>query len=437
MNPSLGPNVDDRGRTGRQARQRLGAAVFSSLVWALGAGCVIDLNAGDSDAAAGGDAEIESSAGGDAEIESSTGGDTTVSAMPLPGMWVNVTGELAGMPSVCGTVQTVFTNPNENLIAGIADNGLWASSSPNGDPDGGGWSELDMGNAAVCSSAMPPDSECITNRPTALVYDPVNPLQYWESGIYANGYAVYITTDGGNTFTGLGTNTANTPLALGSDLVSVDFSGSDRNTLLAGGHETMGQQALYLSTDGGNTWNNVGASLPAISCTYPLVISPTVYLVGCTKGGVYRTTDGGMHWGIVTSSGGASAPLWASDGSIYWASPTGGGMAKGTSDGATWVDNVTTDPGAITTAHPVELPGGLLATLGPQYVVVSRDNGATWNPASAVYPALSDAGNAVPTGLVYSGGSFYIWYQDCYTFSGNEPVQSDAIFSFPWLSADD
>jgi hypothetical protein len=433
MKPSFAPNVDDRGRAPRQTRTRMGAAVFSSLVSALGAGCVIDLKPGDANAEAGSDAEIETSAAGDAEIETSAAGDTTVSATPLPGTWSNVTGELAGMPSVCGTVQTVFTNLSENLVtAGVADNGLWASSSPGGDPDGGGWSELDMGNAAVCSSAMPPASQCITNRPTALVYDPANPGQYWESGIYAQGYAVYITTDNGNTFTGLGTNNANTPLALGSDLVSIDFSGSDRNTLLAGGHETTGMQALYLSTDGGMTWNNVGANLPPISCTYPLVISPMEYFVGCEMGGVYRTMDGGKTWGIVTANGGASAPLWASDGSIYWASPTGSGMAKGLSDGATWVDNVASDPNAITGSHPVEIPGGLIATLGPQYVVVSPDKGATWNPASAVYPAGS-----VPYGLVYSGGFFYIWYQDCATVSGNDPVQSDAIFSFPWSGADD
>ncbi|HEX4474266.1 MAG TPA: hypothetical protein VH142_04260, partial [Polyangiaceae bacterium] len=174
----------------------------------------------------------------------STGGKNSGGAgggsPPTPtGGWTNVTANLANMASECGNLSHLSAKPDEDeLIAGIAQKGLWAST------DGGGsWHQIGAGAG----------SDTITNRTSSLLFDPDHPDQYWESGIY-NAGGVYLTTDDGATFHALGT-------VHHDDLISVDFTDPARKTMLAGGHEQT--QTLYRSTDGGATWDNVGTNLPS------------------------------------------------------------------------------------------------------------------------------------------------------------------------------
>lgn len=319
--------------------------------------------------------------------------------------WTNVTANLANMASECGNMTSVFAKPDENLlIAGIALDGLWASNN-----GGANWQAMGTGSG----------SATITNRPTSIAYDPMTSTRFWESGIY-NGGGVYETMDDGTTFVQVGDVTH-------CDLVSIDFSDPDRQTMLAGGHEQS--QTLYRSADGGTTWNNVGAGLPVnTNCTFPMIIDSQTHLVGCGgygggATGIYRTTDGGVTWVSTTASGGASAPLRATDQSIYWASPGGLGMTRSTDDGQNWADVI--GSGVITAVTPIELPDGRIATLGPTYVMVSANHGATWSPATAALP-YSDA-----VGIVYSAQekAFYTWHFTC-GFNGPVPVPSDAIMKF-------
>jgi hypothetical protein len=108
---------------------------------------------------------------------------------PSPGNWVNVTSNLAGMTSQCGNMSYVSAKPNEDLmIAGIALRGLWGST------DGGtSWHQLGSGGG----------SATITNRPGSIIYDPVRPNVFWESGIY-NSNGVYRTDNDGSVFQALG-----------------------------------------------------------------------------------------------------------------------------------------------------------------------------------------------------------------------------------------
>ena len=335
-----------------------------------------------------------------------SGGDSSgfVDASIPPGAWINATANLANMPSECGNMTSVFAKPDEDmLVAGIAQKGLWASR------DGGGsWQALGLSSG----------SATITNRPSSIVFDPQVSTRWWEAGIY-NGGGVYETTDNGSTFVQLGD-------VVRCDAVSVDLSDPARKTLLAGGHEQS--QTLYRSTDGGAMWKNVGGGLPAnTNCTNPLVIDAQTHLVGCGgygggPSGVYRTTDGGTTWSVVTTSGGALAPLRASDHSIYWASPNGLGLTRSTDDGQHWSDVGKGVRNAA--ARPVELPDGRIATLGADSILVSADHGASWAPASAKLP-YSDA-----VGLAYSSQrkAFFIWHFTCGT--GNIPVPADATMRF-------
>jgi len=367
--------------------------------FALGWGCVVPLSSPKATAGPG------QNDGG--MITGSSGSPT---AGPIPGSWTNVTSNLANMASQCGNVQGVFEKPEANggdvVIAGIALDGLW--SSANG---GGTWQQLGTASPAA-----------ITNRPMSLVVDPMNAGTFWESGLY-NGGGVYRSDDDGATFTPLGDIT-------GCDLVSVDFSDPMRQTLVAGGHEQA--QKVRRSIDRGMTWSDIVQGLPTdVFCSYPLVIDANTYLVGCYAGtasgdGVYRTTDGGMHWTQITMMGGGSAPLWASDGTIYWANADSNGMVFSTDKGQTWKD-LGVRNNVISSVHPIELPNGHLATIGPEFsnqsVVVSADHGATWRSVTPLLPYRA-------VGVVYSAQqkAFFIWYFTCAT--STDPVPADGIMRF-------
>src|SRR5262252_5424528 len=99
--------------------------------------------------------------------------------------WVNVTGNLAGMASECGNLTILSVMPGSGtVIAGVAASGLWANST------GTTWSHLGSGAG----------SDPITNRPSWIVYDPVSPAVFWESGIYHSDSGINKTTDNGVTF---------------------------------------------------------------------------------------------------------------------------------------------------------------------------------------------------------------------------------------------
>ncbi len=316
------------------------------------------------------------------------------SAAPSPA-WENVTGNLANMPSECGNLTIVVATPcSSQVIAGVALAGLWQTTN-----GGQAWEPLGTGQG----------SAVITNRPSSIVHDPENQGVLWTSGIY-NGAGIFKSTDVGVTFQQLGEIGHN-------DLVSVDFSDPNRMTLLAGGHEQ--KQTLYRSTDGGQSWTNVGDNLPADShfSSYPLVIDAQTHLVGmCGWGdgicGIWRTTDGGASWSQVSDLPAQAAPLWASDGAIYWPLDDGT-LAKSTDLGASF----TQLPTSLAPVTPVELPDGRIVSFREGSLAISSDGGDSWSAIGEPLPYQ-------PAGLTYSAQtlSFYVWHWDC-----GDVVLPDAI----------
>jgi hypothetical protein len=309
--------------------------------------------------------------------------------------WENVTGNLANMPSECGNLTIVVATPcSPQVVAGVALKGLWHTTN-----GGESWEALGSGDG----------SAVVTNRPSSIVHDPEHPDAFWLSGIY-NGAGVYKSDDVGVTFEQLGEISHN-------DLVSVDFTDPERMTLLAGGHEQ--KQMLHRSTDGGQTWTNVGANLPGNShfSSYPLVIDSETHLVGtCGWGdgtcGIWRTTDGGATWGQASDLPAQAAPLWASDGAIYW--PLGDGTLAKSTDGGESFSKLSTSLALVT---PVELPDGRLVSMREGKLAITADGGQSWSPIGEPLPFQ-------PAGLTYSAAtlSFYVWHWDC-----GGVVLSDAI----------
>jgi photosystem II stability/assembly factor-like uncharacterized protein len=305
------------------------------------------------------------------------------------GEWVNVTSNLAGVESECGNLAFLSSKPDRDmLIASVALKGLWASTD--GDEE---WVQLGQAE----------DSESIDNRATSFAYDPETPEVFWTSGMYGTTGGIFRTDDDGETFVRLGDISHN-------DAVAVDFSDPDRQTLLATSHE---QQIIYKSSDGGETWEEIQDSLPEgiKVCSSAAVLDADTYLLGCAGGfdegdpAIIRTTDGGGSWDIVAERGGAKQPLFAADGSIYWAAEFGEGLVRSEDDGETWETMVA---GTIDSVAPVELPDGRIASLIDDAVAVSEDQGRTWRIVSTKAPIT-------PVALVYSPfrKAFYVYYFTC------------------------
>lgn len=333
-------------------------------------------------------------------------GSAVVGEVPT-GVFVNVGESLAAEATDGGDVMLLSAVPNSpRVIAGVAGSGLLAT-----DDGGETWTRLGTGK----------DSAVIDNGPQAIVYDPDHPETFWEAGIY--GGAVFRTDDSGDTFRWLGT--------LGhSDLVSIDFTDPERKTLLAGSHEMT--DALSLSKDGGETWEDIGANLPSgyNFSTLPLILDTQTFLLGSCgydKGrcGVFRSTDGGDSWTVVSSNGPASVPLRASDDTIYWAL-YGGGMIVSEDLGETWTK---TSPGPVQSmsASLTELPDGRILALGEEYPLATSDKGQTWTRVGGKLPFKGQ--NCGTYGLTYSPEqrAIFINHNDC-----TGKIIEDSVWSVPF-----
>jgi photosystem II stability/assembly factor-like uncharacterized protein len=333
---------------------------------------------------------------GDDTASGGTGGSLGSGPAPSPS-WVNATGNLANMASECGNLTLLSAVPDSNtVIAGVAKVGLFAT-----DDGGQNWRQLGTGAG----------SAEITNRPGSIVYDPDHPGTFWESGIY-NGGGVYKTTDGGETFEQLGEIGHN-------DLVSVDFTDPERQTLLVGGHEQT--EMLYLSTNGGDSFDNIGANLPANVnfSSSPLVLDARTFLLGaCGWGdgacGVFRSEDAGETWNPLSDIAATARPLVASDGFIYWPLIYNSGLARGTADG-----DFTVVSDGMVSSPPVELPDGRILQVKGEQLVASEDQGDSWNAVGEALPFAA-------AGVTFSAATktLYVWQWDC-----GEVVLPNAIAS--------
>jgi photosystem II stability/assembly factor-like uncharacterized protein len=386
----------------RYPEMRVGLACLVCSVWVFGSGCTFYTAC-----PTGGTASTGAS-GGSANGGGAGSGPSPILTDPAPaGDWKNVTPDLTMIMETCGPLFSLTSKPSEDLvIAGVTNNGLWATS------DGGtSWRVLGQGT----------DSEPVIQGTNAIIFDPspANSDVFWPVGI--RGRAVFRTDDDGVTFKHLGDS-------MSADYLSVDFSDSQRKTLLTSGHE---MQQLSRSEDGGDTWTDITAAIPSglKVCSYPYILDSMNYLLGCGGGSdqgqsaILRSSDAGTSWTTVFDKSGATAPLLTSDGTIYWAQELGGGLARSDDQGQTFTSLVPAN--TLLTVSPIELPDKRIASMTSQNIVVSDDQGKTWKLSSANMPY-------VPSGFTYSEyqRAFFIWYFKCSATGAPMPGPTDGIMRF-------
>lgn len=130
----------------------------------------------------------------------------------------------------------------------------------------------------------------------------------WYGSIYTYDAVVYVSADGGNTWT---------QSSLGGPVVAASIAADpgDSNIVYVGtaGDWDFPGSGVYKSFDGGLTWQNYSSGLPYsnIECLTVHSSDPLTLLAGTTGGGeysangIYKTTNGGVSW--VPSNGG----LWS------------------------------------------------------------------------------------------------------------------------------
>ena len=298
-------------------------------------------------------------------------------------------------------------------MSGVALQGLWAST-----------------DGAQTWVSLGASGDTIKNRVSSIVWDPASPKTFWESGIYGwetSTDGVFKTADLGASFTGYAGLVTASKGGNTNDSIAIDFSDPARMTQLAGTHETA--QSLFLSTDSGQTWADIGSTLaPTLGfCTTTLVIDSHTLLVGCAAswsgkaGAIIRSTDTGKTWTSVSINGVSGQPLRAADGAIYWA-VEGGGIAKSTDLGQSFTD--VADASTAGTLPPIELPDGRIVSTEQKNLVISKDHGSTWTSVASPLPYVAN-------GFSYSPfrNAFYAWYFTC---TGTNAVPADAIVQFGW-----
>jgi hypothetical protein len=331
--------------------------------------------------------------------------------------WANITGDFAGMASDCGQLNGVFPSPwKDLLIVGVNRQGLYSST--------------DGGDTFTKLGAQ------IKNAATYVLFDPIHPNVFWESGIY--GWkdpwteGVFYTTNDGTSFTSFldlaitRSDCATVPPCGQShnDSISVDFTDQCRATMVAGGHEQ--KDTLFMTNNGFQTFSDKVTFPAGLGfCTAALVIDSTTFVVGCGaaynggSAGTVRSTDAGTTWTKVSDSGGVGQYLWASDDSIYWRKD-GGGMIRSTDHGATWADVAAA--GVAGGTNPIELPDGRIVSSAGTAIKITTNQGGSWQTVGTTLPYE-------PGGVAYSPfrKAFYAWHSDC-----GGTVLTDAIMRSGW-----
>jgi len=192
-----------------------------------------------------------------------------------------------------------------------------------------------------------------TGRVTSLVVNPNNSSQVYVGG--ADG-GVWRSTDSGAHWTPLSDNQPS--LAIGG--ISIDptnaqiiYAGTGETDYAGDGYLGTG---ILKSTDGGNTWTDLGASYFGRCNSFSgsrigaIAVNPVNNQIllapvqGCPQPGVYRSTNGGNTWtpiAALTGSAPGAAIVWTGGSTAYVAlSAINGDAANGvymtTNGGDTW-----------------------------------------------------------------------------------------------------
>lgn len=279
------------------------------------------------------------------------------------------------------------------------------------------------------------DGHTIVALINSVVFDPADTSDntIYFAGIY-DSPGVYLTKDGGQTFSGLVFNSTET--------FAVDFSDPQRKTMLAVDHGGT----LTMSTDGGLTQSSLMGNLATadvnnISVYSPAILDSVTFLVG-TPAGTFRTTDKGQTWTKVSGLIPGQELLIAPNGTFVYGLASYAGVAESIDKGLLWTRTCPSNilASGIESHLGAYLPDGRLVyckkfvlTTGPQQLMVSSDL-ANWTDFLTPFPAthMDEADQNI--GITYCKASNKIYTSSRYGCISYYDLSAGAVRS-PQLSA--
>ena len=212
-----------------------------------------------------------------------------------------------------GTVAEGIPDKPNTFYFGGAGGGVWRTTDAGRTWEGLMQNESASAVGALAVSPSNPDIIYVGTGQVALRYD------------ILDGNGVFKTIDGGKNWTNIGLKETK---YIGKILV--DPNNPDRVLVAALGH-VFGdnkERGIYLTTDGGMNWNNVlfindstGAVDMAYDMSKPEIIYATLWQMRSypwldyfipqrgKSSGIYKSTDGGLHWSKLKGKGLPEGPL--------------------------------------------------------------------------------------------------------------------------------
>ncbi|MEW6467840.1 MAG: T9SS type A sorting domain-containing protein [Bacteroidota bacterium] len=262
--------------------------------------------------------------------------------------------QFAGPTNIGGRVTDIemHASDQQTIYLGAASGGVFKSTD-----QGLTWNPIFDQNASLSIG----DIAIAPSNPN-IIYVGTGECNNGRGSVTYDGQGVYKSTDAGQTWTSLGLQ-----LTRNTGRIAIDPANPNKVFVA-----TMGDlfsngpnRGLYRTLDGGLTWTNVlsvndstGAVEVVIDPSNPNIVyastwtrirRPTYYLYGGTGSAIYKSTDGGSTWNMLTSGLPASSPnigrigidISASNPNVLYAvyaSEYGGflGCYKTTNGGASW-----------------------------------------------------------------------------------------------------
>ncbi len=208
---------------------------------------------------------------------------------------------------------------------------------------------------------------------TITLYDTyfVSATKGWAVGISSSYGMIYVTADGGKTWTEQKKTT------LFDQLLSVFFV-NESTGWAAGVASLSKKEVLYKTTDGGATWNNVSTNLTKGLSKIFFLDEQHGWISG-SDGIVIATTDGGATWtSQKTATTKGFLDICFINETTGWGVGNGSGIQHTTDGGKTWVVQGSSSSAYVWGVHFTDPNNGWIVG-GGAYFGRTTDGGASWS----------------------------------------------------------
>jgi photosystem II stability/assembly factor-like uncharacterized protein len=326
------------------------------------------------------------------------------------------------------------------ILAGTGNAGVLRSTN-----NGASWTQWNQLNWSVTSLAVV-GADFFAGNGFTVFRSTDDGITWTEvnSGLPTNDAGVCFTVLGTILFTGTSGNgvfkttnfgaswdTASNGLPMNASAQSLVSSGT---SLIAGvgGCPPFSTRGMYVSSDSGASWSNVGFGFfPSAFALQGVSVFALVPGIGgsCGQpGGMYKSTDNGLNWTSVNMPSNYSNPislfsngtdLYSGSAQAFLPGTSFGGVFRSTDDGTSWVS---ASPGLshLGISSLAQVGNNLFAGTSGGSVFQSTDDGANWRSASvgltdpninSLSPIGTNLFAGTSTGLFLTTNSGLSWNQ--------------------------